>query len=315
MITSEVNLTSQSRLELLHSLASGEAECSKFYKTTGGSLKARLSRLFFYPRIFAANALTSRGMLKKHVIVGTTFWGRKMRLQLGDRTGALPIYFFGVLADKEDSKLTRFFLKNLDPEDVFYDIGTNWGFYAYLAHDLLTAGEVHAFEPLPELFGFVKKNTEGDLGARLIANNFALWSQAGDLSFFDQSNAGHSGASTAVEAVAAQSAAAKLTVQASTLDEYVKTHRLPTILKIDVEGGERHVIQGGRDFLKNHDPVVVMEVWAGEMGQSFSKDAVEMICALGYTPHLIDMEGEISVLKPNVVDQIERTENIVFKKL
>ncbi len=315
MATAQVSSFPQVRIELLRALARGEARLRRYYRSTGGSLKARFTRLFRYPRAFVAHALISRGILTKYEIEGTTFWGRRMRLELGDRTGALPIYFFGVLADQEDSKLTRFFLKNLKPDDVFYDIGTNWGFYAFLAHDLLTFGEVHAFEPLPELFGFLRRNAQGETGVRLHANNFALWSRAGDLSFFDQSNIGHSGASTAVEAVVLQSAPAKLTVKASTLDEYVSSHPIPTVMKIDVEGGERHVIEGGREFLSSSNPVIVMEVWSGDMGRRFSAEAVRLLCGLGYTPHFIDAEGGLSRLSQNVVDQIERTENVVFKKL
>jgi FkbM family methyltransferase len=296
-------------------LARAEQRYDRYYRRTGGGLKKLLQRAVFSPGVYGAHLLWKYGLLEKVEVKGTTFWGRQMKLRLGDMMSTHPIYFFGFIAGTQESKLTRYFINNLHPDDVFYDIGSNWGFYTLLAQKFISAGEIHTFEPLPSLFEYLGKNATQAGCCPTQLNNMALWSQPGDISFFDGTSEGHSGASTAVEAVAAEFSTKKLSVRATSLDEYVKTHARPTIMKIDVEGGERHVISGGREFLASASPTVVMEIWSGELGQKFSIDAVRILCEFGYSPHFITADGELQQTEPDAMGQIEQTDNIVFKKL
>ena len=46
------------------------------------------------------------------------------------------------------------------------------------------------------------------------------------------------------------------------IDSFINTQdaRIPDIIKIDVEGAELLVLQGGKEFFKNHKPIIFMEV-------------------------------------------------------
>ena len=47
-----------------------------------------------------------------------------------------------------------------------------------------------------------------------------------------------------------------------TIDSFINTPdaRIPDIIKIDVEGAELLVLKGGKEFFKNHKPIIFMEV-------------------------------------------------------
>jgi hypothetical protein len=45
-----------------------------------------------------------------------------------------------------------------------------------------------------------------------------------------------------------------------TLDKFCLSHRPPTLIKIDVEGGELEVLRGAREALVHHKPVLVIEL-------------------------------------------------------
>src|SRR5690606_38517962 len=87
-----------------------------------------------------------------------------------------------------------FFIKHIRPTDVFYDIGANYGFYSLLALQLVPAGEVHVFEPLPDVFERIKQNFPAD--KRLFLNRAALSDRSGEVDFFSGSESGSSGTST-----------------------------------------------------------------------------------------------------------------------
>ena len=70
-------------------------------------------------------------------------------------------------------------------------------------------------------------------------------------------------------------------METSTLQDYTKSHTMPTIMKIDVEGGEAEVIKGGINIFERSRPIVIMEVWSGDK-QPISMKAVEKLRNAGY---------------------------------
>ncbi len=151
---------------------------------------------------------------------------------------------------------------------VFYDIGANVGFFSVLAAKLVgPAGAVYAFEPVPENASLVERN------ARLNA--------LGNISVFEVAVSDQTGRSELLLARYAGGAVLKsagtppdlsgcISVETATIDDLVKRQELrpPDIVKIDVEGAERNVLQGMVDTLRRRGPTVVMEF----------DDAVEAKC-------------------------------------
>jgi FkbM family methyltransferase len=163
-------------------------------------------------------------------------------------TGATGNWYCG-LQEYQDM---AFILHALRPEDLFLDIGANIGSYTVLASGAVGASSI-AVEPIPETAKVLEANVGiNGLGGRVEVRRLALSDEAGKLRFtsgFDACNrvAGTDETEGVIE------------VPVTMLD-ILCADRVPTIIKIDVEGHEMAVIAGGTRTLR--DPrvlAVVME--------------------------------------------------------
>ncbi len=270
----------------------------------------RLARLFKLRHRYL-NYLSARmGIFPKREARAATFWGKGVRLPLKDYA-ALMIYSCGILGPGE-WRLTKFFIKNFRPEDVFYDVGASLGFYTWLAQELITEGEIHCFEPLPSAFGYLKANTAPS--PKLFLSQTALSDSSGAACFYDAGSGGDSTLSS-MSSAAAGVKARSIDIQTLTLDDYVKTHRAPTIMKLDAEGWEDHILAGGVKTLKENGPTIVMEVWPERAGLKYPARAVEQLKNAGYRPFAIDSEGGLAAAEPSPRALMsEHGWNFIFKK-
>jgi FkbM family methyltransferase len=155
-------------------------------------------------------------------------------------TGATGNIYFG-LFEFEDM---AFALHVLRPNDFFVDIGANIGVYTVLASAVARASSL-AIEPVPESFAGLQRNIRmNGIDDMVQAENIAIGSEDGALSF--------TGNLDAVNHVlaAGEHCADVVTVQSTTLDRVVGD-RSPTVIKIDVEGFEAKVLEGGTKTLSS----------------------------------------------------------------
>jgi FkbM family methyltransferase len=177
-------------------------------------------------------------------------------------------------------------------------------------------GEVHTFEPSPNIFPYLAVNNQ----QQMHVNNIALSNTSGEMTFFNTINSGESGASTLHKerlTLDARHIYTEQRIQTQTLDQYTQTHTHPTIIKLDVEGAESEVIEGGIKTLQENKPTLIMEVWRGDKGDHFHKKALNLLKKLGYTPHILTIDGN---LKKSTFDhfpiytKLEKDfDNVVFK--
>ncbi len=220
-----------------------------------------------------------------------------------------PVFTFELPLTPQEIKLTKFFVKNLKENDVFYDIGANFGFYTHLALEFCR--EVHSFEPLPEEFENLINNLKD--GKRIFLNNLAL-SNTISTAKLKLAN-GSSSIILEIKEKVLKGYDKEIEVKTTTLDEYLKTHNPPTILKIDVEGAENLVIEGGINFFKNNSPIIAMEIWGDKSGYNLNhKKAVEILKGLGYKSYKINNNGELCLLENINFSEIPDNDNLVFKK-
>ncbi|MGB0760940.1 MAG: FkbM family methyltransferase [Rubripirellula sp.] len=139
-----------------------------------------------------------------------------------------------------------FVLHALRNNDLFVDVGANVGTYTVLASAVVGA-EVIAFEPVPSTYVELQLNIAlNGVGERVHAHNVGLADREGQLVMtVDQ------GARNQIIANPAGFNGAELQdVPISTLDVKVAGGR-PTLLKIDVEGYETQVLDGGMSLLQD----------------------------------------------------------------
>jgi len=245
--------------------------------------------------------------LKKKV---KTFWGRDIYVYLADAdTSAL--YFFNTLYDSE-IKIIKFLIKNFKDDDIFYDIGANYGFYTLLAQEFITKGEIHAFEPNPKIFKLLRENSRLDIYKNTFLNEMALSDKTGETEFFDREIIRHSGGSSLIKHQHFKKYKV-IKVKTTTLDEYILNHKPPTIMKIDVEGGESLVLKGASSLLQKYGPTIIMEFGPDDL----HREAASILLNNGYKVFRLDNDGNlVSVNEGDLFkDNITHEANYVFKNL
>lgn len=304
---------------------------SMTYRMTRQRLKAKLDEQEY--RLKQYSLLTGAGLLRKLKrlqllglpyleyiaarLCGFTydrscslFWGKKIVIPIHD-VDTQFLRYFGMLS-KEELPLTKYLIKTLQPDDVFYDIGANYGFFSILAKELIgREGEIHLFEPQEEVFGYLKKNITSP---QVRFNQIALTDQEGEVSFFTGFGTGVSGKSSlSTEALARRNEKyRRVIVRGGTLDGYVQSRTSPTFIKLDVEGAEQAVLQGGYNTIKNNAITIAMEVWTDKEGSFISEKAVDLLVGAGYQAYWIDDEGDLHITKP--LTQERKYENLIFTK-
>ncbi len=136
-----------------------------------------------------------------------------------------------------------FLLHALRPEDLFIDIGANFGSYTILACSAIGA-RCFAIEPVPSTFDKLVENIHLNHSEdRVTCLNIALGNDHGRLTF--TSNMGTSNHALA----SGEQSDNTVDVEMSTLDT-VLDGESPTMIKIDVEGFETPALEGAEETLK-----------------------------------------------------------------
>lgn len=144
--------------------------------------------------------------------------------------------------------------------DVFIDIGANVGLFGLLASPIVGAdGLVVCFEPSPLTFKRLEENVELNKFENIDIRNIGLSNSSGNLSFFVSQNGYDAWNSFAPSQD--NKLESSIRVPVSTLDIELKDIDKSKIklVKIDVEGWEKFVLYGGKDFLVKYNPIVMVE--------------------------------------------------------
>jgi FkbM family methyltransferase len=160
--------------------------------------------------------------------------------------------------------LERIFEHCLAAGKIFVDIGANCGYWS--AHSLSLvgqSGEVHAFEPVPQYFVFVRRLAELNPGYRVIANQIACGARPGNSTMavvgpraenFDNYDTSIGSSSLATGFLDhARELTENITVEVIAFDDYVHDRKIDLdrvgLIKIDVEGFEAAVFDGMQGVL------------------------------------------------------------------
>jgi FkbM family methyltransferase len=182
--------------------------------------------------------------------------------------------------------LTEAFLHLVQPGQVVLDIGMHLGYYTTLLAVLVgPSGQVHAFEPTPSTREIAQHNL--CRFAHVHVHPLAVWSSAGSIVLRDY-GLKFMGFNTVAKAKLDQEPVApkEVQVQTITLDAFraslAKDARV-ALVKIDAESAERAIIAGGKELLRQHQPLISVEV--GDQRESHESRALtEDLLALEYAP-------------------------------
>lgn len=152
-------------------------------------------------------------------------------------------------------------IKNLSPSKVI-DVGSNIGIYSLLSKKYFPEIDVYAFEPTPSTFQHLKTNA-ASMEKALNFYNKALSVETGVVEFVDFGGlSGKNGISQTL--IHGLGEAEKIIVECDTLDNLFCDTGQRIILKIDTEGHELSVLQGGVGLLEKNTCFLQIETGYGK---------------------------------------------------
>jgi len=183
-----------------------------------------------------------------------------------------------------------FFLKQLRPNEVFYDLGAYRGaFAAAVKMRLGDRAAVHVFDPIPGNIAAIRRICELNGFGGVKINQQAVGRGnvlAGNVSNFDYMFRATPSQTGAAPTDAPGTRTDRVEYATLSLDDYVaRGETPPTLMKIDVEGFEWDVLQGGRAVLSSHHPRLWLEVhpeFLENQGQSAAA-VLNLLREIGYT--------------------------------
>lgn len=146
------------------------------------------------------------------------------------------------LTGRYERALSNFLASLIHRDEIFWDIGAHFGYYSLLAARRIVGGCVYSFEPSTENLWFLNHHRAWNNLSNIIIHPIALSAVVGESQF------GGTGTGDGRLGVG------RYKVPMTTIDHLIETGqcRVPTLLKMDVQGAEADVLRGGREtFLAN----------------------------------------------------------------
>ena len=206
-------------------------------------------------------------------------WGDDMGLDI--LTGRSPF----------EVKEQRFLLKHLEEGMVFYDVGAHHGLYTLLAsYKVGEPGLVVAFEPSGRERAVLKRNVEatGRRNVRIEPSAASDYDGVGELHSLSYG--------TGLNYLARSLDGRGVNVNTLRVDTYTATNPPPSVIKMDVEGSEVFALRGAEETLKQHKPLLLVELHedhANRLGYS-ATETRSYVERLGYTWKQADEEGGLT---------------------
>ena len=172
--------------------------------------------------------------------------------------------------------IARAIRAHVTPGCLVLDVGANRGSYTRVAARL--GARVAAFEPHPE--------HARTLRARHIPG-VSVWplvvsDRVGCIAFHLDTRPGMHGVASSILTLEGLSDGRTVNVQTTTIDTWcAETGSVPALIKIDAEGAEPLILEGARETIRRHRPVLIFELWESPWPRF--KPAVTDLCAQGYT--------------------------------
>jgi len=216
----------------------------------------------------------------------------------------------------ENYEYTQIFQSLFPKIKVFFDVGSNIGYFSIMAGKMNTNCEVYAFDPSPGPFSYLSENIKINDLSNVQAFDLALSDKDGESSFHFAYNAKYPylkysslGGSGHLSHVRNNPTHYTVHVQVVTLDQFIEKNQLRDLdlIKLDVEEAEHLVLAGSRVSIQKFRPIVVCEVFSDFM-LNIIKDE---IISLSYKAYLFKNQ-KLEEIDFNRFEGIVRIENFFF---
>lgn len=172
------------------------------------------------------------------------------------------LYWSGV----ENYEYTSIFKALIKNTNTFIDVGASIGYYSVLAGKVNPKITVYAFEPAKGSMIYLKKNIEqNQLSTHVRQELLALSNNTGQIEFYEVINPKypntHNLSGEHNMGTKKLKKASIYKVNTSTLDLYCKEQNIGKVdlIKIDTEGSENLILEGGTQTISAHKPIIICE--------------------------------------------------------
>jgi FkbM family methyltransferase len=192
--------------------------------------------------------------------------------------------------------------KVLSVESASYvDVGFHKGELLKYALKIAPKGEHYGFDPLPVFYSKLKK----EIQQYVTLNEVAVSNKEGeDVFFYVESNPAFSGLKKRL--YPKKEKITEIKVKTDTLDHLLVDATSIDLIKIDVEGGEYNVIEGGRNIIFKHKPVLLFEHCAGA-AEFYNSACTRMwdLLVNQFGMQINTMQGFLNDVKPITKNQLQ----------
>jgi FkbM family methyltransferase len=200
--------------------------------------------------LFSESGIYDAGMIN---LFGKRFFPAVEKTKLESWLHTFIMIFQSIIVDQYHA---RKFIKN---DSVIIDAGANAGVFSVFAAHLSPQGKIYSFEPSPETYELLSKNTREY--SQILTFNHGL----GDIS--KEENlilAESSGSNTMVDSGMRDGTSASMVkVCVKTIDEVVREQGITRVdfIKMDTEGYEEKILYGAKETIQKYAPVLSMSAY------------------------------------------------------
>ena len=213
--------------------------------------------------------------------------GIRMRLHFDSELAHL------IYCDDFETRERHFMNAFLRPGDVFVDVGANIGLFSLIAARRVgKSGAVYAIEPAQRTFRRLQDNVKLNDFLNVQCFQSALSDESGEFPFYTSED-GFDAWNSIARPIAGKSFSREF-VQCVTWDHFARNRALlgaVTMMKIDVEGWEVHVLRGANEALSGVNAPLLQIEFADTVAASAGsscKELYKMLEDLGYHMFIYD---------------------------
>jgi FkbM family methyltransferase len=173
------------------------------------------------------------------------------------------------------------------PGFVCYDLGASIGYISLLM--ARKARQVFAFEPAPHAVAELRRHAAANGFENIVVVPSPLSDGDRDVSFVLTDAAFGSSINES------ETRWPVLKLRTTTLDRFIENNPPPDFIKMDVEGEEGRVLEGSRNLLSRHHPVICCELHSDEAAAHVQK----VLSEYGYS--ITDLEGRPFSVRSGII--------------
>jgi FkbM family methyltransferase len=245
--------------------------------------------------------------LERHAPVVIPLDGSRIVLD-GPGTLSRSLFLMGGRELEDEAAFRRL----VRPGMTVFDVGANLGIYTLLAARRAgPGGQVHAWEPVPDLFDLLAQSVRLSRFRNVSLNRAAVSDRGGSMPMFLAE-----GTKSDIHALAPSAERSRqIEVPVMALDEYAAERGIERVdlLKLDIEGAELLALRGAEGLLRSARPPLLQVELADNTAADFGiacADVKQFLAGHGYTGYRRGADGRWQVV--TVAESHPKWENVLF---